>query len=297
VDVFLATIRSRTAKFRAADREHAALAFAIAIRDEGPRFVGALTVQAGPDGSEQREVSAKSCEEVLETFALVIAVAIDPNASLAPTPKMPAQEEASPPPAEPRAQSAAPPPQSSPVVDGAPRAEHSARWLKDVSVGAEARGTLTNDAMLAGLVAFSLERRVPGGWDWVLRLSALRSLESHVDDRFGRRATFTWTAGRLDAQPTLFDRTGRLSLSAGLGMDVGAVQAKSDLSVTRPWVSALLMARARWQPASLLQVEVNAGAIAPLVRDSFQLFGPDGVIFRERPLCGFAGIGAGLRLD
>jgi len=146
-------------------------------------------------------------------------------------------------------------------------------------------------------VAFDVERRVPGGLGWLLRISALRSLESHVEDDLGRRATFTWMAGRLDGGPTLFGYNNRLSLGAALGFDLGAVEAKSELNATRLWASTLLQMRARYRPVSRLQVEVNAGAVMPIIRDRFALFGPNAVIFRERALSGFIGLNLGLPLD
>jgi hypothetical protein len=291
-EVFFDEVRSRTPRLRLTVGEDWTARFELAVRDDGEAFVGALTVYSDRTTSERREVKAKSCEEVLETLALIVAVAIDPNASLGRRPKRLAPKPEDSPPA----MVATPARAARPVATPPPPPRARAAWHGRVALGVEARGALADDASLAGIVAFELERTLPERWGWTLRLSALRSLESRVSDPFGRDARFRWTAGRLDAGPMLFDRSHTTSLQGGLGLDLGTVEATSALSETRLWVSTLAFLRARWTPVPRFGLEMTAGAFTPIKRDKFALFDPDTVVYRERALSGFVGFALHVRL-
>lgn len=281
--VFLDEIRSRTPRLHVTADDAWTSRFEIEVREDGDNFRGALTVHAGRTTSERREVTAKSCEEVLETLALIVAVAIDPNASLRRLPKRAEEPQASPPPppAAVRPVVVAPEPPKPPAPDA---------WQERLVLGAEARGAFADSASFAGSVGFEVER-----WGWAARLTALRSLESRVTDPFGREARFEWTAVRLDAGPSLRFRS--LRLHGALGLDVGRVEAASELSQERWWLSALALARARWEPRAPVGAELVAGAFVPLARDRFALFDPDTVLYRERALSGLLGVGLFFRLQ
>lgn len=269
--------------------------FAIAVRDEGERFVGALTVHSNQSSSEQREVSAKSCEEVLETLALIVAVAIDPNASLSRRPPRREPPNASSPP--PTAPPPTPTKASRPVAPRAPvEPGRAPAWHQWLALGIEARGAFSSDAATAGSVAFELERRMPGGWGWSMRLAALRSLESRISDPFGREATFQWSAGRIDAGPLLLAANEVVSVQPGLGLDLGAIEAEAERSATRLWVSALAFLRTRWNAFSPFSLEGTVGAFTPLTRDEFVLFDPNAVVYQERALLGFVALSLSARL-
>lgn len=295
-EVFLDEVRSRTPRLKLTHDDAWSTRFEVVVKDEGQRYVGALTVHNRQKSSERREVTARSCEEVLETLSLIVAVAIDPQASLTRRAKKPE------PPAPVAQSTAAPTVAPTPAIDRpvepvtAPEVvQPKPTWLGAVALGAEARSAFASDVALAGSLSFELERRMPTAWGWSLRASALRSLQSQVRDPFEREAHFRWTAGRLDGG--LWLHAGRAaSLQGGLGLDVGAIEAESVLSKTRAWVSALALFRARWWPAPPLSLEATAGAFAPLTRDRFVLFDPDTVVYRERALLGFLSVGVGLRI-
>lgn len=289
--VFLEEVRSRTPKLSLTEGNDWTSRFQIDVRDDGDKFIGALTVYANRSSSELREVSAKSCEEVLETLALIVAVAIDPNASLRRLPKRD-EARAEDPPARTKAR-------AKPAVTARERSKPPkvarGTWQHQLLLGAEARGAFADNASFAGTLSFEVARTFPERGRWAVRLTALRGLESSVTDPFGRKARFGWTAARIDGGPSLL--AGDCSLQAALGWDMGRVEASSELSQSRWWVSALALARARWVPLGPVGFEVVAGAFIPLTRDRFALFDPDTVLYRERALSGLLGLDLYFRLQ
>ncbi len=292
--VFVDEIRSRTPRLSLAEDDGWTSRFEVDVADHGSHFTGALTVHAERASSERREVTAKSCEEVLETLALIVAVAIDPNASLRRLPQRAEEPKAepepppppvfAPPPSAPRPSAPASPNAS---ADSKPRSP--ATWRPQLLLGGEARGAFADSASFAGSFGLEVER-----WGWAVRLSALQSMESTVMDPFGREARFRWTAGRLEGGPRW--AMGAFSLQGALGLDVGRVTARAELEQGRWWVSALALGRARWEPLSPVGFEVVAGAFVPLTRDRYALFDPDTVLYRERALGGLVGLGLYFRL-
>lgn len=292
-EVFYRDIRRRTSKLRLVDGSVWDMRFDVLVRDEGAKFVGALTVHSDASSSEERELTAKSCEEVLDMFALVVAVAIDPNASLSPR-ALPTTTLAPAPPSVPPPVAPSAPPATTPAN---PRvAAPQGSWETMVGAQVEARGAFATDAALAGALSVQVERVHPG-WAWALRLSALRSLSSEVKDPAGRAATFRWTSARFDAFVGLRDQRAKVTVGPVIGFDAGVVEASAALSRARPWASLLVAARGRWRPLPRLEVEANVGAFTPIVRDEFTLFAPNFTIYRERAVAGFLGCGLGVPLD
>jgi hypothetical protein len=94
---FVARIRARSPRARVAWPGEAAREFTITL-DDAPRASGSVTVKAVDRTEGGRRVEARTCAEVADALALVIALAIDPHASTgSEPPRMPPQPVSPPP--------------------------------------------------------------------------------------------------------------------------------------------------------------------------------------------------------
>jgi hypothetical protein len=84
-DDFNAQVFRRTASARLATGGDTARTFIVVIERRGAGFVGSLVVQQTDGTTESREVAGPQCREVATVLALATALAIDPQASLAPS--------------------------------------------------------------------------------------------------------------------------------------------------------------------------------------------------------------------
>ncbi len=146
------------------------------------------------------------------------------------------------------------------------------------SIGAQAGLTegVTPGALLSIPGFVEIWRRAQGLWSPAFRLRFEQADGSAaVATSPGSGAAFTWTAGSLDvcpialatrrirAWPCVRGEGGALA-ATGTGVDVARTS-------TRPWLTFGLLARIRATVVGSLFVEVEGGALAPVVRDRFFL--------------------------
>ena len=131
-----------------------------------------------------------------------------------------------------------------------------------------------------------------------VRVAVSRSLAVDRAARVGA-ATIEWTQASLAACVLRVDLARPLHLrpcaafSAGW-LDAAGANVTTPTSRTRPWLSAEATARLVWAPVRALVVELEAGALAPILRESF--FFEPGVPVYEAPSVAFVGrAGAGVR--
>lgn len=242
---------------------------------------GRLTVLRDGAAEGTREVHADSCGEAADALALIAALAVDPTASLGPTPSAPPQpppvatsNAASTPPepssrdvgTEPTARAGPTPPaaakESAPAPVARSTAPHTLFIGADLVVaGGVPSGPLIGVSPLLGCRSSSTGLIAPS-----IRASFLRA-GSSASDASGGSAAFTWTLGRLDGC-VLSWPPGRARLLACARLEAGVVDASASgipaaQSAGRPWVALGPAVRGEWDFLRPLFLEVD---VAPLAR-------------------------------
>jgi hypothetical protein len=274
---------------------------------------GHLAIGAGR-GRVVREIASASCEEIVSAFALITALAIDPNASTAPRPPLapPPPPPASPPaplpptPASlPRAlhPGAALPPGDLlalplPVVP-APEPAHAARGFWIVGGRASASFDVAPRPLLGGGIV--VERAFDAGARASLSLGL--ELAATGDFSVGPAGASFWQAAlRVDGcafgqrpaphllvVPCLRAEGGALGGAGIPGAALTQVQ-----KVTVPWLGVGLAPRAAVDVGRVV-VELQGGPMFPLVRRTFRFDSPDYLVHEVPPVVWSLGLGAGLR--
>jgi hypothetical protein len=253
----------------------------VAVEGSGAAAAGRLTIVGRSGETTTREVSGQSCEQIVDALAFVVALALDPTASAdRPTapPISPAQPEA-------------------PATPAAP-STRGARWRLSAAAHAGMTGAFPPGLQVSVPVFVELGREPPPtlrGWSPGVRLGFERGFGASVQVPVGV-ARFTWNVGRLDLCAGL-SVTSTLSLGPCLGVDAGALEGAGSIAHPRNasslWIALGGLARGRWQVRSPLFLEVEAGAVFPLVRDTF-VFDPQTFLYKA-PAMGArvsAGVGA-----
>jgi hypothetical protein len=307
---FVARVRARTSRLHPPSSGEAASEYRVQVtaREAGAR--GTLTVIEPSGATSSREVEGDTCESVVEALALIAALALDPDASTAALPPMPAPAPSTPKASSAPAQGAAggdtPSVISRDTAAGA-RSEPPALapWAGHLAAiaGAELTSGLTPGALVGP--ALSVEavwrrRDRPRAVEPVLdvRLGVSR-LAASVPAQVGS-ARFTWTLGRLEGCPVRvvvgsFEALPCVRFDGG---DLQAVGLGVDLprpAASRLWLSLGALGRLRWTPLAPIFLEVDAGVSAPLVRDRFYFDTPPTTIYDVPALAAIAGAAAGGR--
>jgi hypothetical protein len=280
-DAFLAQVAARTPLARTAHANEPATELSVVIEDVPGGNTGTLEL-AGQDATlSMRQVSAADCAQVLSALALMTALAIDPNASTAPTPQPP-------------------PPPPAPAVPAKPVAPESpspARWAFELGMLVEALGGVAPDPVVLPRPFVQVIRESDSPWSLALRLSAARA-HAEVTVQQGA-ADFTWWTGRLETCPLRFSPVLRFALSACVPFDAGALQAEGrgvspSRRLTRPWLSIGAAGRVEWQVLEVLVLEAAAELLVPIVRDRF-FVGTDATLHRAPAVAAGATVGIGVR--
>lgn len=281
-----------------------------------PDVTSAALLVTRADGSvASRTVQGASCDDVFETVAFIVAMTIDPATASQPPEASPPASSSSPTVEHVVPLAAALPLASTAPAQGsaasrrddqgdvaAPR-ERRLRRASEFQLGAYVDGTTAIAPYLAPVfrvsfaARFPLRRLVPA-----FRVGLLRSLANDVTVDEKRGATFTFTAARAEGcvGPTL--TSDRWHFEGCAGADVGALRAKGTgvapkHDETRPWVSLNGLGRVGYTPVRRLVVETDAGLVAPLIRDEFELHAPEALVFKPPSVALTVGVGVALRLD
>ncbi len=239
----------------------------IAVEGSGAAAAGRLTI-VGPSGeTTTREVSGQSCEQIVDALAFVVALALDPTAS--------AERPTSP--------SVSPTPPDAPAAPAAPSTP-GARWRLSAAAHAGMTGAFPAGLQISVPVFVEVAREPPATlrrWSPALRLGFERGFGASVQVPVGV-ARFTWNVGRLDLCAGL-SVTPTLSLGPCLGVDAGALEGAGTIAHPRNassfWIALGGLARGRWQVRSPLFLEMDVGAVFPLVRDTF-VFDPQTFLYK-----------------
>jgi len=270
--------------------------------------VGRVTSGRGDDVGSAREVSSRSCEDVVSAVALIVALAIDPHASMAPklsaTAEFPPEsatelDEMTPGVQSPKTADSAVKPHPTAKRAGKTKSENSTTlplYADDFgeeeadrakpgavafSVGARASGSIwvgsTSVPMAAVAASLEAESLKATGVSPAVRLSAERSVSSTVHPSEGGGAQFTISAARLDACPMRIAIAPAVALRPCVGFEGGRLTGTgSELGpVTqaktshRFWGALDESVRAEFQLSREWQVEFEAELMQPTWHDRF----------------------------
>ena len=238
----------------------------IAVRGSGEAAVGQLTLEGRSGETTTRQISGPSCDQIVDALAFVVALTLDPSASgtaphASPTSGPPADEPAAPP-------SRAPP---------------GATWRLSAAAHASLTGAFPPGLQLSVPVFVELGDESPATlhrWTPAVRAGFERSFGASVQVPEGS-ARFLWTAGRLDLCAA-WSLAPQFAIGPCLGADVGEIDGAGSIAHPRQqspfWFALGGLVRARWQVRSPVFLEVDAGAVVPVTRNTF-VFDPDTVLY------------------
>ncbi len=261
----LAAIQRRNGRVRLASDSEPALALHVTIRaDEHGAASGELTVRTKQGESSARSVTGSSCEAVVDALALTAALSLG-------------SYEFSPPPAQaPSALPvAAPPPPVPSAASPAAREEWrtgSARW--QLEAGAQASlGQMVTPHLQAGGALLGRAR-----WERSSTVSPSFTLSvSHTRNELfesSRRAGMALTGVSLAACPLSLPLASGVRLDPCITASVAELRASgrelpAATTVSRSWWGAGALARVSVSPWTGFSLEVEGGALVPLVERHF----------------------------
>lgn len=279
---------------------------AIALSQTPQGATGRLEVSRGGATPTRREFTAATCGEVGSALALVVALALDPNARTEPLPPFePAPPEEAPPEPSPVDQPVPLPPaptvsvsrpaMAAPPATAPPPVDYVA-WLGPVA-GVSA-GYAPEALVTLGL---SVGARLSWG-SWLSPTLQLTPLwgKTGTTGPAAALGDFSWAMARLEVCPLNLRLTPRLGFSPCVMGEVGRLAARgraegvSSASADRWWVApgltaALQLEGGRWF------VRLGAEAVFPATRDEFVFRNPDLTVHQPRVFAYGARWGAGFR--
>jgi hypothetical protein len=306
---FADEITARTRRARIASAGEQGRTFAVKIRGTAGKATGRLTLTEAGGRKAQRDVAGGTCEEVVSAIGLIAALAIDPQASTAAHPAPPPLPPPPPPPRPryPPPARIAPLPWWGPI--GAPlpviparESTEATHWRPTWGLAVGGMSALAPQIVLTTSGFVAIERVGGGVLSPSLRLAIVEADSGFRPTSAGHQARYALLGGRIEGCPVRLRAAAWLSAYPCVRLDAGQVTASGfatvSLSTTRPWAAPGVGARARAEIASRLDVEAEAGALFPLVRDTFG-FGPPGSgpdLRTVPPVGGFLGLGVGTHL-
>lgn len=269
------------------------------------------------EGSERaRDVEAPTCAALGDTAALIVALAIDPNAGAgeedSPAGPLPALEEGRgpapipaspipPPPSIKESIPAPPPPFSLPLAPSPsrPAPQPPQRTLQAHAELAATQGAFGHPSLAgragAAFVRLPFRIELSGLFEWVGQIEAPQAA--------GKGGSFWMAAGALGgcyerALSAAGPRGG--SAAACAGLEAGAISAAgfgilAPAEKTSPWIAPFIAAIGRWPFHPRLALRLDLSLFAPVIRGDFRIQGV-GLVHRTGVLGGRGGAGLELTL-
>jgi hypothetical protein len=285
-DAFRVQVRARTSRLReTADATHART-FLVSIARADHSVSGHLVVRSAGDGQLVRDVAGNRCEDVVAAMALIVALDLDPNAA---TSSLAASTVSS--------QQAA----NVPGPEHAPeraRATASSAWSMALGIHAALDGGPAPRPLIGAWYFVEAGGPPRGFFAPTVRVAFERATSAADAAVPGPTASFTWTAGMVEACPARWT-SGSSGISPCLRMEAGVIEATGAnidpvRSPRRPWLAAGVGAEGRWFFFTPLFFDAEVGARFHLYRTRY-FFQPDITTYYETPLVGWtAGAGVGM---
>jgi hypothetical protein len=260
--------------------------------------------------STEREVTAKTCREVLEALTLVARIAIDPVQALdrdsreAQTPadsrkppvRRPVTDQKQPdrPPKQEDVQSAS-------TADSAATANKSRRPSSfGLGMGAQVFvTTLASPSLTPGAGVFADLVGQPPAW-LGLRAGLRLAVSGEVETGAGT-ARFTLIGARLGACVPRLQLSDRWTICPIAAVETGVLSARGTetsggRSATRPWLALGAGLRLEWRVTPHLFAELEGEGATPVIRDRFVFDEPETTVHEPSVLGANAAIGLSYRL-
>jgi hypothetical protein len=260
---FLRQVSRRTSSARLVAESESARTFVVVIEKAPSGLVGSLVIRETNGTTVARKITGSSCHDVAGVLALATALAIDPNAALAPDDGAEALEQ--PPPAPlPEPPPAAPRPV--PVTD-----EEGPFWY-GMGLGPSLAGLVMPRVSVGGSLAMRAYRvdRAPLS-SFGVTASFLKALDKRLGNATISHQLFFV---RPEACVVALGALNRVDLMPCVGTELGAVTARgSNLAVgesrTRFWAAVDWILRLRILPSEAWFVELDLSLLMPITRYSF----------------------------
>jgi hypothetical protein len=280
-DEFVARVLARTSRPQIVPSgEGAARGFVVRARAEDDGATGSVAA-LGDSAGNARELRSDDCDEIVSALALIVALAVDPSASTAATPRQPPPAPAPEPlpSAQPPEPPAPPPPQ--------PRAERAPRrsgWFAQLYANTTvliAESTVPILGAKAG-VAWQGERF--GAFAPAAALCVGAGESPTVHPAGGGAARFSLLSAAIDLSPVAFDLTRSVTLRPALGLEAGRLAASPEPegaiaqvrpTAKRPWLALYEALRLQIDCGRGWLADVEAGAAQPLQSDTFEFHDPE----------------------
>ncbi len=286
---FEAEVRARTQKVKWQDLE-ATRRFRVTFSERDGEFAGKLEIVSGDGGATEREISGTACDDVASGLALVLALAVDPDASTAPVSEL-SLPDVEPEPSQPKAPPAAPSPAPPPPSPAPPAAGTRMPPAPGITWGLGADALFlwgpAPKALSTGALQLDLDRR---GWG---RASVrILAADSEVVGPSSSQAKFRFLAAQLAICPLALAPAAALSFAGcatALGGSLGAEGRGVALpgSARRAFVAAGVEASFRVYPTPKFYVGSLAGALANITQDDFVFENPH-IVVHSVPAASFA---------
>jgi hypothetical protein len=302
-------ILARTRRARLASAGERARVFRLAALPKADRVVGRLEI-VGLDGTTSlREVTGKTCGEVLEALTLVARIAIDPVEARDTGDSREARIADDSERASPGTGSDLPPSDGTPeqenaqtdraadTVDGSREPGVSSRFR--LGLGAHAFATtLVSPSVAPGFGVFADWAGEPPAW-LGLR-AALRLAASGETETGAGAARFLLMSGRFGACVPRLRLSNRWTVCPIAGMEAGVLNGRGAetsgaRSANRPWLAVGAGLRLEWRITSELFAELEGEGSAPVVRDRFVFDEPETTVHEPAAVGANAAIGLGYR--
>jgi hypothetical protein len=229
-----------------------------------------------------RGVVARTCAEVTAALALALVLAMEEGELT--------NEQAPPPSPEPERSSPPGAKATSQQTSSGSRVEHDVeRRRVATSMGAHAIvASVDGPALGVGIFSEIQPSQMEGRVSFRLEAAAWRRTVA----REAGEADLLWLflRARLCLSHTIGLSLAFCGLVDGGALTASATQARNPLSYAGPWAGAGLAAGATWTASRRLRIELEAGFLAPLVRDDLVLQ-PNAVLYSTPPLAMWVGIG------
>jgi len=169
---------------------------------------------------------------------------------------------------------------------GAPASTSTAVARPRIAVGAGGEINMVADVVPSLRLFGDLAIERPGAFAPSLRVALARSAMLERRAAIGS-ADIAFTTASLDVCPLRLDFAAPVAVRPCAGFAGGVLNASgagipNPTSRTRPWLATTATGRLVWAAAPVLELELEAGAIFPLYRESF-FFEPSVPIYKAPP--------------
>jgi len=329
-DAFIAQVQARTSRARVTADGELGRTIAVSVQPTGRGFFGTLVVTTPSGETSERDVSAPSCDEVVEALALITALTIDPEANTKPYREVVAPAPAAP--AMPPSAAAATPQPSppAPAATAAPPAP-TEQALPPTPRTAQPQASATEQPasatrLVVGGSGEVLVDSIAPHWVLAPRLFAelgsapaelispqvglsVAAASTVVDAEVGE-ARMLWLTARTEGCPLNLTGNATVGLRPCVMLDAGILRGegrdrpgardleKSD-TATMGWLTAGMLLRLQVALAAFIELRAEGGLAANLLHQPSFVFyqGEGSVLVHEVPRwVPHFGLGVGLPL-